>query len=69
MPERKSRHRRRHWNAEESEAMGFVDLQENADEDGWPYPDDDDEETTENYMTGTAEERRAFTRRQDGRAH
>ena len=30
--------------------MGYVELQANANEDGWPYPDDDDEETTEHYL-------------------
>lgn len=30
-------------------AMGFCDMQTLADEEGWAYPDDDDEETTEQY--------------------
>lgn len=40
---------RRNLNAQEVYAFGFVDLKTNSDEDGWPYPDDDDAETTERY--------------------
>jgi hypothetical protein len=32
-------------------AMGFVDLMAADDDDGWPYSDTDDEETTESYLT------------------
>ena len=31
--------------------MGFVDMKAHSDEDGWPYPDGDDPETTECYHT------------------
>jgi hypothetical protein len=48
---RRPRKERRFLNSEESEAMGFVELQANADDTGWPYPDDDDEDTTERYRT------------------
>jgi hypothetical protein len=43
------RRKRRNRNSEEMSAMGFTDMVYWADEDGWPYPDDDDLETTENY--------------------
>jgi hypothetical protein len=42
------RDQRRNLNSDERYAFGFTDMQYFADEDGWPYPDDDDEETTEN---------------------
>ena len=42
------REQRRNLNSDEMYSLGFADLQFNSDEDGWPYPDDDDEETTEN---------------------
>ncbi len=45
--ERRGRESRRNLNAQEMHDMGYADLKANADEDGWPYPDDDDEETTE----------------------
>ena len=48
---RRHKTERRNLNPEEMEAMGFADLKANDDEDGWPYPDDDDEETTEDYST------------------
>lgn len=47
---RKDRKTRRNLNAQEMHDMGYADLRANADEDGWPYPDDDDVETTERYM-------------------
>lgn len=47
---RQDREKRRNLNSQEMHDMGYVDLQSNADEDGWAYPDDDDEETTENYL-------------------
>lgn len=50
MSKRKPKDERRFLNSEESEAMGFADLQANADEDGWAYPDDDDDETTEKHL-------------------
>lgn len=47
---RKDREDRRNLNAQEMHDLGFADLQAAADEDGWPYPDDDDDETTECYV-------------------
>lgn len=46
---RRDRSERRNLNSQESHDLGYYDLQSQADEDGWPYPDDD-EETTENRM-------------------
>lgn len=45
---RRDREQRRNLNSQEMYNMGFAELQENSDEDGWAYADDDDEETTEN---------------------
>lgn len=47
---RKDRNKRRNLNSQEMHDLGYADLRTNADEDGWPYPDDDDPETTEDYM-------------------
>jgi hypothetical protein len=47
---RKPKDERRFLNSEESSAMGFTEMQDAADEDGWPYPDDDDDETTERFL-------------------
>lgn len=41
------REERRNLNIEESYSLGFVDMQERQSDDGWPYDDCDDEETTE----------------------
>ena len=49
---RKSRDKRRNLNTDEMHDMGFVELQEHATEDGWAYPDDDDDETTERHLSG-----------------
>lgn len=49
MTKRKDKTERRNLNTEEMEAMGFTDFSANNNEDGWPYPDDDDDETTERY--------------------
>ena len=48
---RKPKDERRFLNSEESSAMGFTDMQEAADEDGWAYPDDDGGETTESFVS------------------
>jgi len=48
---RKDRDKRRNLNSQEMHDLGYADLRTNSDEDGWPYPDDDDAETTEDYMT------------------
>jgi hypothetical protein len=45
--------RRRALSSSEMYAMGFAELAEHDDEDGWPYPDDDEPETTESYITGS----------------
>lgn len=47
---RQGRENRRNLNSQEMHDMGYVDLRTNADEDVWAYPDDDGEETTENYL-------------------
>lgn len=60
MSKRKPKDERRFLNSEEAEAMGFTEMQAASDEDGWPYPDDDDDETTENYLRKG---------RSDGRRH
>lgn len=44
---RRDRSQRRHLNPEESFSMGFAELQEKADEDGWAYSDNDPDETTQ----------------------
>lgn len=44
---RKDRSERRGLNTDEVEGMGYVQMNEAADEEGWPYPDEDDPETTE----------------------
>lgn len=49
---RRDRSQRRNLNSQESHDLGYYDLQAQADEDGWPYPDDDDEETTEDFIRG-----------------
>ena len=49
---RRDRSERRNLNSQESHDLGYTDLQSQADEDGWPYPDDDDEETTEDFIRG-----------------
>jgi hypothetical protein len=67
MTARKPKHKRRHLNSEEMEAMGFADLQHNADEDGWPYPDDDDPETTECYLIQRKPAVVRYTKRAYGR--
>ncbi len=46
---RTPRQQRRNLNSEEMYALGFVEMQARADNDGWPYADDDDFETTENW--------------------
>jgi len=51
--------RRRNRSVQEMSAMGFTDMQTCADEDGWPYPDDDDEITTEHYIDGYGKWRNA----------
>ena len=48
---RKERSNRRNLNSQEMHDMVYVDMRASADEDGWAYPDDDDAETTEDYMT------------------
>lgn len=40
---------RKNLNSQEMHDLGFTDLKTRSDEDGWPYPDDDDPETTECY--------------------
>lgn len=42
---------RRSLNVREMYSMGFVDMKSHSDEDGWPYPDSDEPETTECYHT------------------
>ena len=44
---RRDRSQRRNLNSQEMHDMGYAELRENADEDGWAYPDDDDDETTD----------------------
>jgi hypothetical protein len=48
---RADRDERRNLNSDEMYAMGFVDLLDASNDDGWPYSDTDDEETTEAYLT------------------
>jgi hypothetical protein len=46
----RDRNQRRNLNANEMYALGFVELAIDNDDDGWPYRDDDDDETTENRL-------------------
>lgn len=59
---RRDRDKRRNLNAQEMHDMGFAELRENADEDGWPYPDDDDPETTEDRLDCNKKRRRSRRR-------
>lgn len=60
---RKDRNKRRNLNSQEMHDMGYAELRENANEDGWPYPDSDDPETTEDYLSGPERKRRKRGRR------
>ena len=58
---------KRNRSSQEMYAMGFADLAANASEDGWAYPDDDDEETTEGWLSsgrksGVARDEKFFWR-------
>lgn len=55
---RKPREHRRSLNSDESESLGFADMWAAADEEGWPYPDDDDEDTTESHFCRNGDRRR-----------
>jgi len=46
---RRSREDRRNLNIDEMESMGFVDMWELSEREGWCYDDCDDMETTECY--------------------
>lgn len=63
MSKRKDKSERRNLNSEEMSNMGFVEMQEAADEDGWPYPDDDGEETTESFISYDGKRRVSGRRR------
>lgn len=43
MSDRRPREERRNLNAQEAESMGFVEMQELNDDEGWPYDDSDEE--------------------------
>jgi len=59
---RKDRDKRRNFNSQEMHDLGYADLQARANEDGWPYADDDGSESTEDYMTADKKRRRSRTR-------
>ncbi len=42
---------RRNLSVAKASAMALTDLNENFNREGWPYPDCDDDETTERFTT------------------
>lgn len=46
---RRDKTERRNLNSEEMEAMGFTEMAIDRDDEGWPYPDNDDSDDTEKW--------------------
>ena len=59
---RRDKTEHRFLNSDEMESMGFTELKANDIEEGWPYPDTDDVETTECYRISPTRCRRSGRR-------